>query len=95
MANVVLWIRAGQSESQDAKAFLKQHGYAADAVRDATAQPPDETERQQLVAAAGAGPAPFDLAGHLRTPTLVTPKGILVGFRERRWREFLDIGKGR
>ncbi|HET6399239.1 MAG TPA: hypothetical protein VFH47_06765 [Candidatus Thermoplasmatota archaeon] len=30
-----------------------------------------------------------------RTPILLTPKGAVAGFRERRWREFLDIGKGR
>lgn len=33
--------------------------------------------------------------GLLRNPLLLTPKGALAGFRERRWREFLDIGKGR
>jgi len=31
----------------------------------------------------------------LRTPVLLTPKGALAGFRERKWRDFLDIGKGR
>lgn len=33
--------------------------------------------------------------GLLRNPLLLTPKGALAGFRERKWREFLDIGKGR
>ena len=33
--------------------------------------------------------------GLLRNPLLLTPKGALAGFRERQWREFLDIGKGR
>ena len=31
----------------------------------------------------------------LRAPILLTPKGAVAGFRERRWRDFLDIGKGR
>ncbi len=30
-----------------------------------------------------------------RAPVLLTPKGALAGFRERKWRDFLDIGKGR
>lgn len=33
--------------------------------------------------------------GLLRNPILLTPKGALAGFREQRWRAFLDIGKGR
>jgi arsenate reductase-like glutaredoxin family protein len=31
----------------------------------------------------------------LRSPLLLTPKGALAGFREQKWRAFLDIGKGR
>ncbi len=31
----------------------------------------------------------------IRTPVLLTPKGAVAGFRERKWRDFLDIGKGR
>lgn len=31
----------------------------------------------------------------IRCPLLLTPKGALAGFRERKWRDFLDIGKGR
>ena len=30
-----------------------------------------------------------------RSPILLTPKGAVAGFREQRWRAFLDIGKGR
>lgn len=30
-----------------------------------------------------------------KAPILVTPKGALAGFREQKWRTFLDIGKGR
>lgn len=31
----------------------------------------------------------------LRAPLLLTPKGALAGFREQKWRAFLDIGKNR
>lgn len=31
----------------------------------------------------------------VKAPVLLTPKGALAGFRERKWIEFLDIGKGR
>lgn len=31
----------------------------------------------------------------IRAPLLLTPKGALAGFREQKWRAFLDIGKGR
>lgn len=31
----------------------------------------------------------------LKDPVLLTPKGALAGFRESKWRAFLDIGKGR
>lgn len=30
-----------------------------------------------------------------KAPLLLTPKGALAGFRESRWRGFLDVGKGR
>jgi arsenate reductase-like glutaredoxin family protein len=33
--------------------------------------------------------------GLLRNPILLTPRGAVAGFREQRWRQFLDIGKGR
>jgi arsenate reductase-like glutaredoxin family protein len=33
--------------------------------------------------------------GLLRSPILLTPKGAVAGFREQKWRAFLDIGKGR
>jgi arsenate reductase-like glutaredoxin family protein len=33
--------------------------------------------------------------GLLRSPLLLTPRGAVAGFREQRWRSFLDIGKGR
>ena len=31
----------------------------------------------------------------LRAPILLTPKGAVAGFREQKWRAFIDIGKGR
>lgn len=31
----------------------------------------------------------------LKTPLLLTPRGALAGFRESKWRAFLDIGRGR
>lgn len=31
----------------------------------------------------------------LKSPIFLTPKGALAGFRERKWMEFLDIGKVR
>lgn len=33
--------------------------------------------------------------GLLRSPILLTPRGAVAGFREQRWRAFLDIGRGR
>jgi arsenate reductase-like glutaredoxin family protein len=33
--------------------------------------------------------------GLLRNPILLTPRGAVAGFREQRWRAFLDIGRGR
>lgn len=33
--------------------------------------------------------------GLLRNPILLTPRGAVAGFREQKWRAFLDIGKGR
>lgn len=31
----------------------------------------------------------------LKAPLLLTPRGSLAGFRESKWRAFLDIGRGR
>jgi arsenate reductase-like glutaredoxin family protein len=31
--------------------------------------------------------------GLVKAPILLTPKGALAGFREQKWRAFLDIGK--
>ena len=37
----------------------------------------------------------WDPTYFLCVPILLTPKGAVMGFRERTWRDFLDIGKGR
>lgn len=34
-------------------------------------------------------------AALLKAPLLLTPRGALAGFRESKWRDFLDIGRGR
>lgn len=31
----------------------------------------------------------------IRAPILLTPRGAVAGFGERRWTQFLDIGRGR
>jgi arsenate reductase-like glutaredoxin family protein len=87
-AGITLWVRAGDAASGDALRFLKSNGYAADAVRDLDREPPTEAERAAL-AKGGLDPAA------LKAPVLLTPRGAVMGFRERRWRDFLDIGKGR
>lgn len=122
--NVVLWVRAGERDSDDAVAFLKANRYGADEVRDLGKRPPDAVELAALAKAVGGdaaalvdgrhpraaelvphGGAPLTLDGLaavlrqeprlLKAPILVTPRGGLAGFRESRWRSFLDIGKGR
>lgn len=97
-AGVILWVRKGHKDSDDAVAFLKSHKYAADAVRDVDAQPPTEAERQALATGLGGDAAALQdpkEPGRLRAPLLLTRRGALAGFRESRWRAFLDIGKGR
>jgi len=87
-SGITLWVRAGDAASADAQRFLRAHGYGVDRVRDLDADPPTEAERAAL-AKGGVDPAA------VRPPVLLTPRGALAGFRERKWREFLDIGKGR
>lgn len=97
MPNIVLWVRKGDRDSDDAVAFLKANHYGADAVRDLDAAPPSEDERRRLVAGLGGDVAALTdpKSGRMKAPLLLTPKGALAGFRESRWRAFLDIGKGR
>jgi arsenate reductase-like glutaredoxin family protein len=87
---VILWVRDGDAECDDAMRFLKANRYAADSVRDFDGAPPTPDEWGAIAKGLG-GTAPATD----RVPILLTPKGALVGFRERRWRDFLDIGKGR
>lgn len=97
-AGVVLWVRAGDPESDDARLFLKANGYAADAVRDIDASPPTAAERAALAAGLGGDAASLmdpKVPGRMRAPLLLTRRGAVAGFRESRWRVFLDIGKGR
>lgn len=97
-AGVTLWVRAGDKDSEDALAFLKSHRYAADAVRDLDRSPPIDAEREALVTGLGGNAALLDdprQPGRLRSPLLLTRRGALAGFRESKWRAFLDIGKGR
>jgi arsenate reductase-like glutaredoxin family protein len=91
-AGITLWGRSGDAETRDALAFLKAHRYAADRVLDVAAAPPTAEEAARI---ARSGAVAQDAQGRWRAPILLTPKGAIVGFRERRWREFLDIGKGR
>lgn len=97
MPNVILWVRKGDRDSEDAAAFLKANRYGADAVRDLDAAPPTDDERRRLVAGLGGDAAALldPKTGATRAPLLLTPKGALAGFRESRWRAFLDIGRGR
>ena len=94
-AGITFWGRAGETATLDALAFLKAHRYAADRVLDVAKVPPTAEDQAKLAKSPG-GLASFqDNAGQWRTPLLLTPKGAISGFRERQWREFLDIGKGR
>lgn len=98
MPNVVLWVRKGDRASEDAQAFLKANGYGADEVRDVDAAPPTAEERRRLAVGLGGDEAPLTdprRPDGLRAPLLLTPRGALAGFRESRWRAFLDIGRGR
>ena len=97
-AGVTLWVRKGHKDSDDALAFLRSHKYAADAVRDLDAAPPTPEEVAALVQGLGGDAAALrDLKepARMRAPLLLTRRGALAGFRESRWRAFLDIGKGR
>lgn len=55
-AGVTLWVRPGEAASDGARAFLKAHGYAADAVRDLRAQPPGAADLAAAARALGGDP---------------------------------------
>lgn len=97
-AGVTLWVRKGDKDSDDARSFLKSNRYAADAVRDLDAAPPTPEELAALVQGLGGDASLLQdprQPGRMRAPLLLTRRGALAGFRESRWRAFLDIGKGR
>jgi hypothetical protein len=97
-SNVLLWVRRGDGDSEDAQQFLRRHGYAADQTFDIDADPPGPEMRARLVAGLGGDASLLQdpkQPSRLRAPLLLTPRGALVGFRERRWQGFLDIGLSR
>lgn len=49
MANIILWTRRMHDGSEQANAFLRAHGYAADAVRDLARDPPRGADLEALV----------------------------------------------
>jgi arsenate reductase-like glutaredoxin family protein len=86
-SHITLWGRTGDTDSKQALAFLRRHGFAADRVLDIDRSPPDPAQRRAIESAGG------PLADPLPAPILLTPKGALVGFRERRWARFLGLDK--
>lgn len=81
---VTLWVRPGERESDEAQLFLKAHGYRPDRLRDADREPPTPAEQAFLGNT-------WQKDGRVVAPILLTPRGAVVGFRERRWRAFLDM----
>lgn len=105
-AGITLWGRNKHPESLEAIQFLRRHGFAADRLLDLDQQPPTADEVRQLrtglggslaaLAVTGVDPpdaAWFNEATRFRCPVLLTPKGALVGFRERAWARFFEVDK--
>lgn len=108
---VILWGRVGDPASAEAQLFLRRHGYRPDKVRDIDHAPPTGAELEQVRLGLGSlrpicqAGAPDDEAAltawlgedtrRLRAPLLLTPKGAIVGFRERAWTAFLGLGPTR
>lgn len=103
---VTLWIRGSEADSQQAMAFLRQAGYRPDRVVDLDKTTPTAREIQAAIDLVGptirtgtaAAPTTSQAAAPpetLRCPVLLTPKGGLAGFRERKWRAFLDMDHDR
>lgn len=82
---MTLVLRLGDPACSQAMRFLASVGYKADTVIAVGERGPDEAERRALKLP----------DGPLNLPILVTPAGALYGFRERAWRDFLDVGKNR
>jgi arsenate reductase-like glutaredoxin family protein len=102
---VTFWGRKGDEATLEAVAFLKKHGYLPRDLRDLDSNPPTGRDLEQILEAVGgalAAPEGIEIkawlnedAKRFNAPILLTPKGALVGFRERKWIEFLDIGRNR
>ncbi len=104
-AGITLWGRNGDSESLEAIQFLRKHGFAADRLLDLDRQPPNADELESLRRGLGGHLAPVASTGveppnldwfrqgpqRFRSPILLTPKGALVGFRERAWARFFEL----
>ncbi|MHB8632404.1 MAG: thioredoxin domain-containing protein [Thermoplasmatota archaeon] len=100
---VEFWGEAGDVACDEARAFLKLHGFRPDRLMDVNGGRPSPTDVARLATLAGglAHLVPSqpeadvaDVAAHpewLRLPILATPKGALVGFRERAWARFLGV----
>ncbi len=88
---ITFWGRRGDKATLDAVAFLKLNGYRADRMLDVDGTPPKGEDASAL---AKSQVVP-DAAGRWPAPLFLTPRGALAGFKERAWRDFLDIGKGR
>lgn len=87
-SNITLWGRNKDADSLAAIQFLRRHGFAADRVLDLDRQPPTAAERTRIESL-----AERTLPDPLPAPLLLTPKGALVGFRERRWQRFFEVDK--
>jgi hypothetical protein len=85
-SHITLWGRNGDADSAAALQFLRRHGFAADRVLDLDRQPPGPAERAHIESLTGK-----PLSDPLPAPILLTPKGALLGFRERQWTRFLEL----
>lgn len=106
-AGITLWGRNGDEESGQAVRFLRTHGFAADRLLDLDRQPPTKEEVRRIRTGLGGTLAPLAKTGvdppdadwfhedpaRFRCPVLLTPKGALVGFRERAWARFFEVDK--
>jgi hypothetical protein len=88
---ITFWGRVGDAATLDAVQFLKRNGYRAERMLDVDRTPPSGADAEALRRAK----VEPDASGRWPSPLFLTPRGALAGFRERQWREFLDIGKGR
>lgn len=85
-SRITLWGRNDDPDSRTALRFLRDNGFDADRVLDIDRRPPTPSERRRIEGDFGRA-----LPDPVPAPLLLTPKGALVGFRERRWRRFLGL----